>query len=91
MLFGLIDQPGEHLYHLTKSPIGKNRACNLISSKDTFGAKMTFSTTICKYCLDIVIFLVVDTINPLSSDWLLSFGKSMSKIFLHIICCCCCC
>lgn len=70
----------------TKSPIGKNRAYNPISSKDTFGAKMTFSTNTCKYCFDIVIFLVVDKINPLSSDWLLSSGKSMNKILLHIIC-----
>ena len=47
---------------------------------------MTFSTNTCKYCFDIVIFLVVDTINPLSSDWLLSSGKSMNKILLYIIC-----
>lgn len=59
-----------------ESPVGKNRAYNSISGKDAFGAKAAFSTTTCKYCFDIVIFLVVDPINPLSSGWLLSFGKS---------------
>lgn len=57
---------------------------SLFATKTLNGAKAAFSTTTCKYCFDIVIFL--DLIHFLSSGWLLSFGKSIrSKIFPHNI------
>lgn len=54
----------------------------MLAAKSLSGAKVAFSTTACKYCFGIVIFLIVDPIHLLSSGCLLSFGKSIrSKIF----------
>lgn len=66
-----------HLY-------GRIELSSVLAAKSLTGAKAAFSTTTCKYCFGIVIFLVVDPINPLSSGCLLSFGKCIrSKIFPH--------